>query len=164
MLPLSDKELEERLSAAGNSLLHHPSSPDELLPLLDQIEELLQKVEQSPARSMQTALSPLTKALVAEELLKHSDVDVKVGVASCISEITRITAPDAPYDDDKMKNFVVFGYSRTKMSDEELRNMISRTLTCRIDKRENCEEKMTEFLKRCFYHSGQYDSEQHFSD
>jgi hypothetical protein len=34
-----------------------------------------------------------------------------------------------------MQNFIVFGYARTKMTDEELRNMISRTLTCRIDKR-----------------------------
>ncbi|KAI3472926.1 hypothetical protein Pfo_030352 [Paulownia fortunei] len=104
MPPLSDKELEERLTAAGNSLLQPPSSLDELLPLLDKIEELLSKVEQSPAKSMQTALSPLMKALVVEELVKHSDVDVKVGVASCISEITRITAPDAPYDDNKMKD------------------------------------------------------------
>nr|CAB3484051.1 unnamed protein product [Digitaria exilis] len=46
----------------------------------------------------------------------------------------------------------------------ELRNMVSKTLTCRIDKRENCSEKMDEFLKRCFYHSGQYDSEEHFID
>jgi hypothetical protein len=30
--------------------------------------------------------------------------------------------------------------------------------------RENCSEKMEEFLKRCFYHSGQYDSEEHFID
>ena len=30
--------------------------------------------------------------------------------------------------------------------------------------RENCSEKMEEFLKRCFYHSGQYDSEEHFLD
>lgn len=52
---------------------------------------------------MQTALSPSLKALVASELMKHSDDDVKVAVASCISEITRITAPDAPYDDDQMK-------------------------------------------------------------
>lgn len=34
-----------------------------------------------------------------------------------------------------MQNFIVFGYARTKMTDEELRNMISKTLTCRIDKR-----------------------------
>lgn len=43
------------------------------------------------------------KALVANELLKHPDIDVKVAVASCISEITRITAPDAPYEDEQMK-------------------------------------------------------------
>lgn len=62
------------------------------------------------------------------------------------------------------ENFTVFGFARTKMTDEELRNMISQTLTCRIDKRENCGDKMDEFLKRCFYHSGQYDSEDHFAE
>jgi hypothetical protein len=34
-----------------------------------------------------------------------------------------------------MQHFTVFGYARSKMSDEELRNMISMTLTCRIDQR-----------------------------
>lgn len=78
------------------------------------------------------------------------------------------------------------------MSDEDLRNTIIRNLTCRIDKRfsfffiifgtcvlfpfvccllvmnvvwncrENCSQKMDKFLKRCFYHSGQYSSEEHF--
>lgn len=70
-------------------------------------------MEQSPAKSMQVALSPLTRALIADELLRHSDVDVKVAVASCISEITRITAPDAPYDDDRMKvvwRFLIVDY------------------------------------------------------
>ncbi|KAF5948519.1 hypothetical protein HYC85_014476 [Camellia sinensis] len=61
-------------------------------------------------------------------------------------------------------SFSVFGYARTKMTDEELRNMISQTLTCRIDKRENCGDKMDQFLKRCFYHYGQYNSEEHFSE
>ncbi|KAF2577653.1 hypothetical protein F2Q68_00005649 [Brassica cretica] len=28
--------------------------------------------------------------------------------------------------------------------------------------RANCSEKMEEFLKRCFYHTGQYDSQEHF--
>ncbi|KAL9144882.1 hypothetical protein ABFS82_13G004200 [Erythranthe guttata] len=68
------------------------------------------------------------------------------------------------YEDWLPENFVVFGYSRTKMNDEELRNMISGTLTCRIDRRANCDEKMSEFLKRCFYQSGQYNSEEHFSE
>ncbi|WCJ37375.1 glucose-6-phosphate dehydrogenase 1 [Euphorbia peplus] len=59
-------------------------------------------------------------------------------------------------------NFTVFGYARSTMTDDELRNNISSTLTCRIDSRENCDEKIDQFLKRCFYHSGQYSSEEHF--
>ncbi|KAL4555369.1 hypothetical protein LXL04_037987 [Taraxacum kok-saghyz] len=62
------------------------------------------------------------------------------------------------------QNFTIFGYARTKMTDDELREMISSTLTCRIDKRENCGDKMEEFLQRCFYHSGQYSSEEHFAE
>lgn len=30
------------------------------------------------------------------------------------------------------------------------------------DYRENCDEKMDAFLKKCFYYSGQYSSEEHF--
>lgn len=33
------------------------------------------------------------------------------------------------------QHFTVFGYARSKMTDAELRNMVSKTLTCRIDKR-----------------------------
>ncbi|CAN4084516.1 unnamed protein product [Withania somnifera] len=68
------------------------------------------------------------------------------------------------YEDCLPENFIVFGYSRTKLSDEELRNMISTTLTCRVDKRENCDAKMECFLGRCFYHSGQYNSEDDFAE
>ncbi|KAH1124425.1 hypothetical protein GYH30_014244 [Glycine max] len=101
----TDKELEEQLLDAGNKLLlDPPSSAEELLPLLDQVECCLSRVEQSPIDSMQNALSPSLKALIADKLLSHSDDDVKVAVASCISEITRITAPEAPYDDAQMKD------------------------------------------------------------
>ncbi|KAL6650128.1 hypothetical protein ACP70R_014352 [Stipagrostis hirtigluma subsp. patula] len=68
------------------------------------------------------------------------------------------------YEDCLPEHFTVFGYARTKMTDEELRNMISRTLTCRIDKRENCGDKMEQFLQRCFYQSGQYNSEEGFAE
>lgn len=30
--------------------------------------------------------------------------------------------------------------------------------------RENCSDKMEQFLERCFYYSGQYDSEEHFAE
>lgn len=52
---------------------------------------------------MQDALLPTMKALISSALLRHSDEDVRFAVASCTSEITRITAPDAPYNDDLMK-------------------------------------------------------------
>lgn len=68
------------------------------------------------------------------------------------------------YEDWLPEHFTVFGYARSKMSDEELRNMISMTLTCRIDQRANCSEKMDKFLKRCFYQSGQYNSEEGFRE
>ncbi|KAL7606911.1 glucose-6-phosphate 1-dehydrogenase, chloroplastic [Lactuca sativa] len=60
------------------------------------------------------------------------------------------------------EHFTIYGYARSKMSDAELRTMVSKTLTCRIDQRENCGEKMDHFLERCFYHPGQYDSEENF--
>ncbi|MCH80860.1 sister chromatid cohesion PDS5-like protein, partial [Trifolium medium] len=56
---------------------------------------------------MRKSLSPLQKALIAEKFVKHSDFNVHVALASCFSELTRTTAPDAPYDDEQMK--VVFG-------------------------------------------------------
>ncbi|XP_010437983.1 PREDICTED: transcriptional regulator ATRX [Camelina sativa] len=99
----SDKEVENQILEAGVKLVDPPSSVDELLSLLDKLFLCLAEVEQSPPDSMQNALSPLMKALVGGKLFKHSDVEVKVAVAACISEITRITAPEAPYDDEQMK-------------------------------------------------------------
>ncbi|KAG2729464.1 hypothetical protein I3760_01G251000 [Carya illinoinensis] len=96
-------DLEEQLKEAGNKLINPPSSIDELLNLLDKVENLLANVEQAPSESMKDALLPSMKALITVELLRHSEMDVKVSVASCITEITRITAPDAPYNDEQMK-------------------------------------------------------------
>ena len=77
---------------------------------LQQVESCLSRVEQSPNDSMRNALSPSLKALITDKLLRHSDDDVKIAVASCVSEITRITAPEAPYDDDQMKVSTIFFY------------------------------------------------------
>ncbi|KAL0905038.1 hypothetical protein M5K25_027209 [Dendrobium thyrsiflorum] len=41
------------------------------------------------------------------DLLGHLDMDVKVSIAYCLRKITRITTPDAPYDDDIMNE--IFG-------------------------------------------------------
>ncbi|GJZ76941.1 putative reverse transcriptase domain-containing protein [Tanacetum coccineum] len=99
------------------------TDPRYLLPVLDQVERLLSKVDQSPKKTMLDALKPSMKALIQDDLLRHSDVDVKVAVASCISEITRITAPDAPYDDDQMRDV----FQLIVSSFEDLANQSSRS-------------------------------------
>ncbi|XP_077221841.1 sister chromatid cohesion protein PDS5 homolog D-like [Tasmannia lanceolata] len=125
----AEKKLEEQLLDAGNKLLKPPpASVDDLLSLLDRVEGCLSTVEQSPSKAMLNALQPSMKALIANELLKHSDVDVKVAVASCISEITRITAPDAPYDDELMKEI----FRMIVTSFENLFDMSSRSYSKRI--------------------------------
>ncbi|XP_071723473.1 uncharacterized protein [Rutidosis leptorrhynchoides] len=125
---ISENELENQLREAGNKLENPPTSIDDLILLLNQVESYLSKVEQSPSQNMRNALSPSLKALVADQLFKHSDDDVKVAVASCISEITRITAPDAPYDDDQMKEiFQLIVSSFENISDMSSRSFAKRT-------------------------------------
>ncbi|CAL5047349.1 unnamed protein product [Urochloa decumbens] len=50
------------------------------------------------------AIQPSLKAVTREEFLKHENEDVRVFLATCFCEITRITAPDAPYDDDVLRD------------------------------------------------------------
>nr|CAB3450357.1 unnamed protein product [Digitaria exilis] len=97
------RQLEERLRGVGERLQAPPDEAQGLLELLKEVEECLLKVEQSPPESTLNAFLPVAAALVKKELVGHVDPNVKLAVASCISEITRITAPDAPYDDDAMR-------------------------------------------------------------
>ncbi|KAL3566880.1 hypothetical protein D5086_032295 [Populus alba] len=98
-----DKELEDEIKVAGNALLSPPSSVSQLLLLLEKLENCLMRMDQSPSNSMQRAVDLAMKALMTKELLSHSDVDVKVSVALCFSQILRITAPIFSYDDEQMQ-------------------------------------------------------------
>ncbi|CAN1814391.1 Sister chromatid cohesion protein PDS5 homolog C [Linum perenne] len=79
------------------------SSLDNLLTLLQLIEKLLMKVEQRTSASMKEVLIPVMEALIISKFSRHSSVDVRVSIASCYTQFTRITAPDAPYDNKGMK-------------------------------------------------------------
>lgn len=60
------------------------------------------------------------------------------------------------------KHFSIVGYSRSKMTDEEFKDLISENLTCRVTAGTDCGIEMEEYLSSCVYVSGQYDSEGDF--
>ncbi|XP_076958453.1 sister chromatid cohesion protein PDS5 homolog C-like [Bidens hawaiensis] len=101
----SDTDFEHwrQLRVAGELLSEPQASVDDLLHILDQLDKLLQMVEQSPGERMKEALIPSTRALVSGSLLEHPNMDVRVSVASCLCELTKITAPEQPYFDEEMR-------------------------------------------------------------
>ncbi|CAO2828963.1 unnamed protein product [Amaranthus hypochondriacus] len=124
-------------------------------------------------KSMKTLKDGILSATSSQENSDLSGFDVRkdestvsitvVGASGDLAKKKIFPALFALYYEDCLpKHFTIYGYARSKMTDEELRNMVGKTLTCRIDKSENCGEKMEEFLKRCFYQSGQYDSSENF--
>uniref|UniRef100_A0A2P2LSP3 Uncharacterized protein MANES_08G068700 n=1 Tax=Rhizophora mucronata TaxID=61149 RepID=A0A2P2LSP3_RHIMU len=99
-----EEKLQEQLKEMGSKLETLPSSKDALVKLLKQAASSLSEMDQSPSTSMMESMQPFVNAIVKPELLRHQDRDVKLLVATCICEITRITAPEAPYTDDVLKD------------------------------------------------------------
>ncbi|KAH6775849.1 binding protein [Perilla frutescens var. hirtella] len=98
------QKLQQQLKEVGLKLETPPASKDALIKLLKQSALCLCELDQSPPKPMVESLQPLLNAIIRPELLKHQDREVKLFVASCICEITRITAPEAPYEDDVLKD------------------------------------------------------------
>ncbi|KAI0561788.1 glucose-6-phosphate 1-dehydrogenase [Gracilaria domingensis] len=61
-------------------------------------------------------------------------------------------------------DFILYGFSRSNMSNEEFRELIYDTLSCRVIDGEKCQEKMELFLPKCFYHKGDYYSSSSFGE
>ncbi|KAK4375479.1 hypothetical protein RND71_006156 [Anisodus tanguticus] len=86
----SKKELEDELTAYGKKLMS-----------LCLEAMVVCQLGQCPSDLTRIALQPVMKALIGNELLRHTNEDVKVSVISCITEISRKTAPQHPYEDDR---------------------------------------------------------------
>ncbi|KAJ6814311.1 sister chromatid cohesion protein PDS5-like protein A [Iris pallida] len=97
------QELQLQLRDVGSKLASPPASKDVLIKLLKQAANCLSELDQSPSPQMLDSMKPCLDAIAKQDLLKHQDKDVKVLVATCICEITRITAPEAPYNDDILR-------------------------------------------------------------
>ncbi|XP_050288244.1 sister chromatid cohesion protein PDS5 homolog A isoform X1 [Quercus robur] len=98
------QKLQLQLKEVGSKLETPPSTKDSLVKLLKQAATCLSELDQSPSASIMESMQPFLNAIVKPELLRHQDRDVKLLVATCICEITRITAPEAPYSDDVLKD------------------------------------------------------------
>jgi len=61
------------------------------------------------------------------------------------------------------ERFRIIGFARSAWSDETFRGEIEKNLTCRYTPEESCEDRMQEFLERCSYTAGQYDSSEDFA-
>uniref|UniRef100_A0A0D9W6T6 Tudor domain-containing protein n=1 Tax=Leersia perrieri TaxID=77586 RepID=A0A0D9W6T6_9ORYZ len=121
-------EVERRLRDIGARFESPPKADEGLLRLLEETETWLSRVDQSPPESMHKALRPTMTALIQKELLDHTDPDVKLAVASCLTEVTRITAPEAPYDDDVMRDV----FARVVEAFEKLNDMESPSFARRV--------------------------------
>lgn len=60
------------------------------------------------------------------------------------------------YHDLLPEDFVMYGFARSAMTNEEFRDLILGTLSCRVIDGEKCGQKMDEFLPKCFYQQGNY--------
>ncbi|KAL0380348.1 UNVERIFIED_CONTAM: hypothetical protein Sangu_0099100 [Sesamum angustifolium] len=121
----AQKELEDELVKAGRRLHSLPSSIDEILIHLEKAESVLARVWQLPPSSTEDALYPVMKGLISDKLLRHADENVQFVVASCFSELTRITAPKFPYNDDDMREiFKLFLVALRPLSSESGSNYL----------------------------------------
>uniref|UniRef100_A0A1D1Z6W4 Sister chromatid cohesion protein PDS5 B n=1 Tax=Anthurium amnicola TaxID=1678845 RepID=A0A1D1Z6W4_9ARAE len=98
------QKLPQRLREVGSKLENPPASKDALIKLLKQAANCLSELDQSPLPSMLDSMQPCLNAIAKPDLLRHQDKDVRVLVAMCVCEITRITAPEAPYSDDVLRD------------------------------------------------------------
>uniref|UniRef100_A0A2P2M3Q4 Uncharacterized protein MANES_18G076700 n=1 Tax=Rhizophora mucronata TaxID=61149 RepID=A0A2P2M3Q4_RHIMU len=74
---------------------------------LSQIEQPLlpvasQKLEAT--KKLEVGLKPIRKSILNRVLLQHTDKDVKLLVAICISELFRILAPEPPFEDKYLRD------------------------------------------------------------
>ncbi|CAI9270247.1 unnamed protein product [Lactuca saligna] len=98
------EKLQTLLKEVGSKLENPPANKDALIKLLKQAASCMCEVDQSPSKEVLESLQPFINAIVKPELLKHHDKEVKLLVATCTCEITRVTAPVAPYEDHVLKD------------------------------------------------------------
>ncbi|KDD72398.1 hypothetical protein H632_c3398p0, partial [Helicosporidium sp. ATCC 50920] len=93
----------ETLSQIGRDLSKRVlKSKDALITALQTAQSLLEQAAQS-SQSVCRASRELAAALPQDDLLHHSDANVRLAVACCTFQLLRIYAPESPYSDAEVK-------------------------------------------------------------
>ncbi|CAK7346982.1 unnamed protein product [Dovyalis caffra] len=67
---------------------------------LSQIEQPLETHRKTEGiMKLEAAVKPLRKSILKHDLMKHTDKEVRLLVAICVSEVFRILAPEPPFED-----------------------------------------------------------------
>ncbi|KAL6546873.1 hypothetical protein OROMI_022594 [Orobanche minor] len=155
------EKLQQQLKELGLKLEAPPASQGALVELLKKKGvTCLSELDQSPPKSMLESMRPFLHAIAKPEFLKHLDQEVKLFVAACICEITRITAPEPPYDDDILKDIFQLtvstfsGLSDTKAPSFARRVVILETLaryrSCVVMLDLECDDLINEMFNTFF--------------
>lgn len=107
--------------------------------------------------------APKAYDLPVEDWVSNALTVVVVGASGDLAKKKIYPALFALYVDGHLpEHFSVFGYARSKMTDAEFREMIGARLGCRLADGVEAGRRREEFLSRCFYQPGQYDSKEDF--
>jgi hypothetical protein len=96
---LNSLAVERNLVVQEYSLQFHSNSALNL----QQASGLLAELGQVASASVKNTIKPFVEAVGQQSIVRHKDRDVKLLAASCISEVLRLCAPDAPYEDPTLK-------------------------------------------------------------
>ncbi|KAL5700727.1 hypothetical protein ACHQM5_026138 [Ranunculus cassubicifolius] len=108
---------------------------------------------------------PDYQPVISEDTSKSGDApSLSIAVIGATGELARNKVFPALfalyYSGFLPEDVAIFGYSRTKMTEEDLRSIVASTLTCRVDHAENCGDKLDTFLRRTYYLHGSDDNKE----
>ncbi|GBG74693.1 hypothetical protein CBR_g19098 [Chara braunii] len=90
-------EIAKRLSAPN-------LNKESILQNLKAANTMLMDIPQSASQAASAGVNACAAALAQRQLLHHRDKEVRLFVASCLSDILRVSAPEAPYEDTVLKD------------------------------------------------------------
>jgi hypothetical protein len=105
---LNEAKFERNLFDVGQQLANPPRSMHGMLRALGKVENYLPMVNKSSSESIFNAMGPVMDALATPRFTRNQYPEVRLQVLNCLSKITKITVPDHPYDNDRMKDVLDF--------------------------------------------------------